>query len=294
MKKFGIFACLTAFSLLLGGCSLPTFPQAQSGLLVEGNPQAQVFIEGKEVGTTPYEDKKLTPGEIAVRLVPQASGSGLLASWEGKIRLTPGIQTIISRNFTETLASSSGYLLSFDKLGGSSAALSVVSVPDAAGVKVDGQYQGFTPVALQSLSPGDHQVLLSAPGYVDQLIGAKAIAGYRLIVSAQLAQLPSPAGASSSSAAPAPSSTPAPPGSSPAPSPQPSFPPKPYVLIQDTPTGWLRVRTDPSTSASEAAKVNPGQSFPYKDTSSDGNWYQIEYQAGSLGWVSAQYAKKVE
>ncbi|MBI1872024.1 SH3 domain-containing protein, partial [Candidatus Collierbacteria bacterium] len=47
-----------------------------------------------------------------------------------------------------------------------------------------------------------------------------------------------------------------------------------------------------STSGQEVAKVNPGDKFPYLDTS--GSWYQIEYQKGSKGWVAAQSAKLIQ
>lgn len=295
MRKGPLGAILVGFSLLLGGCSLPSFQRASSGVFVETSPTATVFIDEQQMGTTPYENKKLKPGEITLRLVPQAAAGTTLASWEGKVRLTPGVQTVIRRAFGETLAASSGSVLTLDKLGGKTVAMSVVSTPDAAAVKLDGQSQGFTPLALESVSEGEHQLLLSAPGYQDKLVSAKAVAGHRLIVSVQLAQLAQLAATASptpeASGSPKASPTPSPKASV---TPQASLPPKPYVLILDTPTGWLRVRTDSSITATEAAKVNPGQAFPYKDVSSDNNWYQIEFKTGSLGWISAQYAKKVE
>lgn len=302
-----LLAVLAASTLFLSGCSFPSFPQAQSGLSVDTTPASTVFIDNQQVGTTPFEDKKMKPGEISVRLAPLATPGATLVSWEGKVRLTPGIETILRRTFADTQVGSSGSLLSFDKIGGKSASLSVVSTPDAASVKIDGQYQGFTPVALESIPVGDHQILLSAPGYQDQLVSAKAIAGFRLIVSAQLAQLPTPPPATSSaSPSPKPSVSPSPrptgsalPSATPAASATPrptqsALPAKPYILISDTPTGWLRVRSDSSSSASELAKVYPGEGYPYKDTSSDNGWYEIEYKAGTFGWVSAQYSKLVQ
>lgn len=301
MRRLKVFGFLTALSLFLAGCSFPAFPQAQSGVYIDSTPGSTVFIDDQQVGTTPFENKKLKPGEIDVRLVPQATSGATLVSWEGKVRLTPGIQTILRRAFAETQVASSGVLLSFDRIGGKSASLSVVSTPDAASVKVDGQYQGFTPVALESIPVGDHQILLSAPGYQDQLVNAKSVAGYRLIVSAQLAQLATPPPASASptpnpSGSPSPKTSPTPtpsPGGSPRPT-QAALPAKPYVLISDTPTGWLRVRAEASSSSQEVAKVYPGEGYPYKDISTDNNWFQIEYKTNSLGWVSTQYAKKVE
>lgn len=58
------------------------------------------------------------------------------------------------------------------------------------------------------------------------------------------------------------------------------------VMIEDTPTGWLRVRKTPS--GIEIAKVDPGESFALVDENT--SWYQIELNDGSLGWISKEYA----
>jgi uncharacterized protein YgiM (DUF1202 family) len=58
------------------------------------------------------------------------------------------------------------------------------------------------------------------------------------------------------------------------------------VMIEDTPTGWLRVRKTPS--GMEIAKVDPGESFTLVDEST--GWYQIELNDGTLGWVSKEYS----
>lgn len=293
VQKLIVVLSVFSSALLLGGCALPSFEQANGGIRVTTNPASTVFVDDQQVGVTPYESNKMAPGEVSLRLVPQATAGATLAAWEGKIRLTPGIQTIVGRDFAETLAQSSGYVLTLDRIGGKRAAISVVSTPDAAAVKIDGGSQGFTPVALESVGEGDHQVLLTAPGYADKLVTMRAVAGLRSVLTVQLAQLAQPP-TSTGSATASGSSVLSGQSREASPTPKASLPPKPYVQVSNTPTGWLRVRTDPSLSATEAAKVNSGQAFPYKDTSADNNWYQIEYQPGSLGWISVQYAKKVE
>lgn len=57
------------------------------------------------------------------------------------------------------------------------------------------------------------------------------------------------------------------------------------VLINETPTGWLRVRNTPS--GSEIARVNPGESFKVVETK--GKWLLIEYQENKTGWISSEY-----
>ncbi len=50
------------------------------------------------------------------------------------------------------------------------------------------------------------------------------------------------------------------------------------------------MRKEPSTSAQELAKVNPGEEYPLLEEKS--GWYKIEYEIGKEGWISATYAQK--
>jgi hypothetical protein len=63
------------------------------------------------------------------------------------------------------------------------------------------------------------------------------------------------------------------------------------VVIKNTPTGWLRVRSGPGTSFKEIDRVFPKESFPLLEES--GNWYKIEIEGRTNGWISAQYANKI-
>ena len=64
---------------------------------------------------------------------------------------------------------------------------------------------------------------------------------------------------------------------------------KTKITIKDTPTGWLRVREEPTLNASESGKVNPGETFELLDEQ-DG-WYKINFD-GKDGWVSSTYSSK--
>ncbi|MFY9484189.1 MAG: SH3 domain-containing protein [Patescibacteria group bacterium] len=59
------------------------------------------------------------------------------------------------------------------------------------------------------------------------------------------------------------------------------------VKLKDQDIGSLRVRAQPNTGAQEVGKLNPGQSAKLIETK-DG-WYQIEYEPGKTGWISANY-----
>lgn len=63
------------------------------------------------------------------------------------------------------------------------------------------------------------------------------------------------------------------------------------VEILETGTGWLRVRKEPSLAGEEIGKVDVGKRFTLIEEK-DG-WYHIKFDDKD-GWVSGQYAKKVE
>jgi len=77
-------------SVFLGGCSL--MPK-KSAIEISSYPIAKVYLNGKEVGTTPYKDTNLEPGEIEVKLM---SGDKL---WTRKIKLQNNVSTVIDWGF---------------------------------------------------------------------------------------------------------------------------------------------------------------------------------------------------
>lgn len=257
--------------ILLGGVGFflrGRLSPAQAGLQIETKPEAQVYVNGQSVGVTPYEGTH-APGEITLRLIPNAT-NGPLSPWETKLALTQGIQTVVKRDFGETDRASAGEILSFEKITGSQAALTVVSFPDASSVKLDGQIKGFTPARIESVTAGEHEIVVSAPGFIERTILARVVPGHRLTVFAKLAE------------------------SQEQPQPQVQEELEPQVEILQTPTGFLRVRKEASTSSEEVGRVDPGKKYPYIEENEDASWFKIEYEEGKQGWISAQYAKKVE
>jgi hypothetical protein len=291
---------LLVLSLILTGCSLSLpFVTKKAALQISSTPQATVFIDGKHVGQTPYDTNDLKAGEITVKLVPEGQ-SGV--SWESKLTLIPKVVTVINRRFGPTADQSSGEVFTLEPLTKkSSAGLVVISTPDNSIVTVDDQPQGFAPVSLDTIAAGEHAIAVSAPGFSDNNFSANVPAGYKLIANIQLARIPVEAAAPALETSPIPS-----PASSPsaAPATTPSVASAsasakapPYVEILPNPIGYLRVRANPATSASELARAYPGQHLPYQNEEQNG-WYKVEYATGSTGWVSrgssGEYAKLVQ
>ena len=64
------------------------------------------------------------------------------------------------------------------------------------------------------------------------------------------------------------------------------------VVILETPTGYLRVRKEPSTLAEEVGRVKPGEEYELLDEDEKTGWYKIQLDEGDEGWISNQYASK--
>ncbi|OGY19095.1 MAG: hypothetical protein A2900_01120 [Candidatus Chisholmbacteria bacterium RIFCSPLOWO2_01_FULL_50_28] len=291
---------LGIIGLILAGCSLPSLRKANAALQITTNAKADVFVDGEKIGETPLKNEKLQAKEYTVRLVPK---EGEAEPWEVKVTLEEKTTTAISYDFGSGQDTSSGSILSLEPLVNKKAVeVTVVSIPDNASVNFDGQPKGFTPLQVKDASAGDHTLAVQAPGYSRRQVEVKTVEGYRLTVEVHLAKemltieesspsaqpltpTPTPTGAKTDKQTKAPTTTTEKPASPSA------TPERPYVEILDTPTGWLRVRSSPSTSEdNEIARVNPKETYPYVE-SNDAGWIKIRLPDGKTGWISGRYAK---
>lgn len=308
MKRFLPLALLLTAVLLLSGCTI--FPSRKKAALnVTTTPKATIFLDGEHLGQTPYYNEKLKSGEYVLKIVPESSGQAL-TPWEGRVNLSPGILTVVNRELGLTQELSSGEILSFEPLADKKAvSISIVTTPDGAVVNLDGEPRGFAPLSIDNISEGEHILVVNSPGYQEKSIKAKTVKGNKLIASIQLARIATdtaPSGESEATPSASPKASPkASPQASPttktSPSPSVKASPKssptanlarPYVQIDSPDVGWVRVREEPNTRATELTKVDHGQQFPL--VSEQSGWYQIEYETGKKGWISGKYAEKFE
>jgi len=272
--KIVIILLITLSAIAITTLFLTTyFKEKPGGIFVNTDPVSNIYINGSFVGKTPYTNS-FKAGEITLKLVPVSSNQNLIA-YEIKITLIPGIQTVVRREFGDSEDTSSGDVISFDKMGGRETGLIVISTPPNAQVSVDGLPQGFAPFSTSSISPAKHQITVKAPGYTDRVMTVQTQAGYRLSLFAKLAKVVEPK-----------------------PSPTPEI--KTYIQILTTPTGFLRVRTAPGSNGEEIAEVKQGSQYPFLNDDTATGWVEIQYEAtapglpnGITGWVSGQYTKKI-
>lgn len=265
----------------------------QGELRVDSNPAAVILLDNKNIGRAPFRDK-VTVGTYTIKLVPDSTTTQL-ASWEGNIVIGPNLLTYINADLSESELSSAIDILWLEKISSKLSELSVTTSPDGATVLVDDSTKGVTPISISDITPGDHTVTVTSVGFLTRTLKIRTTPGYRLIVTMKLGLSP---GGSIPEASPTPTLTNTPTGKvTPTPktatsSANTANPAKPYLIVKDTPTGFLRVRMEPSTSATEAARINPGDKFSILDTQN--GWYEIRYDNTNTGWVSGQYVDKVE
>lgn len=270
-------------------------------LRVNSEPAASIFLNNVHKGRTPFEGK-VPAGEYTIKLVSDSPVVDV-SPWQGKINVSPNLLTYVNRDLSVLEISSAGEVLWLEKISSSQSELLVTTVPDGATIILNDETKGVTPMTIAAVDPGDYSLTVSSPGFLSRTVKVKLTGGYKLNASVQLALSPqntietdTPEATSGSDLNPEPSPSPSPDGQEKDKEASPSSdmpdPEKPYVVISSTPTGFLRVRSEPSVLSDEISRVEPGDKFTILDTEKD--WYKISYDGKNEGWISGQYADVVD
>ena len=231
----------------------------KSGISILSTPaEALVYLDNKEVGKTPYENKDLVVSEVLVKIEKDKS------IWQGKINLTTGTITVINRDLSIGISSSGGETLSLKKGKG----MTIVSSPGESNIEIDGKAFGKTPQTID-IEPGEHVLLLTHTNYLNRSIKANLPAGFNLTISSDLAM------------AEAELTTP---------EPIPVITQTVEVIVKATPTGFLRVRDRASLSGKQLAQVKSGEVLVLLVEL--GSWDKVRLSSGVEGFVSAVYVEK--
>ncbi len=236
----------------------------RAGVRIEANKKSSVYINNELVGETPYQNENLKEEEYLIGLNPidaTASGSPL---WQGYVKLNNGTLGVVNRELGIRNVSSSGEIITLKEGKG----VTIVSTPVEALVTVDGKEYGRTPIAIESLSAGEHQFMLSKENYLKRSIRATIVEGYGLTLSVDLAI--SEADLSKSVTVPVSNAS--------------------EVTVKRTPTGFLRVRSDSTTNATEVTRVSAGEVLYLLEEKP--GWARIRLKDGKEGWVSSAYIEK--
>ncbi len=265
MKKslFLILAFLSAFLLIIrfGSPYLVSFfgLEPRAGIRVESTEVANVLLNGKDAGQTPFEDSNLTPGEYLVELKSDK------AFWKGYVSLSGNTQSIVNRELSSTSASSSGEIITLEPGSGAS----IISTPLGSDVEINGKAYGKTPLLVKDLPTGEHTFLISHNNFLKRVIRALVIEGYVLNINVDLAI--SEPDFTKITATPIEVSR--------------------QVRVGNTPTGFLRVREQASIASKEIGRVNPGDTLILIEKLP--NWVKVRIERGKEGFVSSDYIEEI-
>lgn len=260
-------------------------------LKIISSPTSTVFINNVATGKTePTFDQKMKVGEYMLKLIPEGTATET-ASWNGKINIYKNALTYVNRELGSSDINSAGEIFTTLKMdkppkSGGYGEVYVETEPQGAIITLDNDEKGVAPVILSDVLRGDHELSVYMPGFFRRTQKVNIDTGYRVNASFKLS-------IDQSQKKP----TPKPENKESTPSAQTTS--VSFVVIKDTPQGWLRVREDASIDASESAKVKPGERYEFSDEKS--GWYKIKFNgntnglvSGSFidGWVSSEFSSK--
>lgn len=268
--RFKLTFLLIISSLSLSGCSLVA---RKSAIEINSYPLAKVFLDGKEMGMTPYKNRSLLPKEVDVKLVTNDK------EWSKKIILQNNISTVVDWEFGKDNEASGGYVLYLEKTGDKNkAGIMINTNPGKSTVVIDNEVKGLSPIRISNIGEGDKHLALSFPNHKSIDIFMKSVLEYQLVVDAVLPEEEMiieqkeektedlPIGISNISTI--------------------------NIKIKETETGWLRVRETSSSVSKEVGRVYPGESYPLIEEKTD--WYKIDLGEDKNGWIASSYGEKSE
>lgn len=297
MKKKLLFllGLIVVFILFVAVRFVYTSQRSREGRLqIISSPHANVIIDNKAVGRTPYEASMVT-GEYVIKLVPNQNEASKSATWQGKIHIYHNTRTYVSREIGTNMVNSSGVILTVQKMDTASkkdtGQIEIRTEPDGSIVYLDDEEQGISPLILSDVSEGEHELSVFSPGFFRRSQKVLVEDGYKVLADYQLAIDPTHKRVVKVKKSPEATDEAALKDAEPTQTDKPKVSLKSIEILQ-TGTGWLRVRSAPTVSASESAKVNPGDTFDVLEEKA--GWYKIEYEDGADGWISSQYTREVK
>lgn len=240
-------------------------------LRVESTPVVNVFLDNTLIGQTPLQINK-KEGVYTLKLVPEANSKETV-TWSGRLRVFQNATTYINRHLSKSELLSAGEMLSMEKTSGGKGQILVTTEPTGMFVALDGEERGVAPVFLDTVTPGEHELLAHGEGLLPRSVKIQVIGGYKLNAEIKLSideQYKKKKEAEAKEKTQTKNSD-------------------SFLQIKNTPTGWLRVRSEPDVNASESARVLPGEKYSYYEER-DG-WFQIEFKKNLRGWVNGDYVR---
>ena len=306
MKKKILYIVVLLVVLIAGGLIYDYVIKQRSNsgrVKIVSSPSAGVFIDNVAVGKTPFE-QKMDAGTYVVKLIPEGVAEDTV-SWQGEVTVHKNSLTYINRELGSADLTSAGEIFTVlrmqtkpsDKNVGE---IKVETEPPGAIVYLNNDEKGVSPMVLQDVPKGDHEISVFLPGFFRRTSKVNVDGGYSTITDFKLAldqtqksieEIQREKAKAEQQKAREASESAQVAGESTA-SAQTAEIDGDAVTILDTPTGWLRVRSAASVDSEEVTRINPDE--VYELLEEDGDWYKIKIDDDTEGWIASEYAEKKE
>lgn len=172
---------------------IPGIPALRSGAALTVNSplgKAEVYLDEKKVGETPYSSENLSPGDYSIEIRRISAAQDFYETISKEIHLEANTRTFVEAEIGPGTQFSSVIIMYYTRNTTDAASVFIDTTPKESLVSIDGMPLGKTPIATDELSPGKHTVAASRVGY--EQIEADIITreGYTLITEIQLMAQP--------------------------------------------------------------------------------------------------------
>jgi len=256
-------------------------------LKIDSSPVSSVFIDNVAMGKTPFEERYKV-GEYMIKLIPEGVATDT-ASWSGKVVVEKNIITYINIELGSSDLTTAGEIFTMKKSKTAKSGKGEIYVetePAGAIVSLNSDEKGVTTLLLEDVPSGVHELSVFMPGFFKRTEKVNVNPGYRIYAKFKLAVDQSQKFISDNEDKQTSTESS-------------QIKEKKYVIVAETPTGWLRVRVNPSLSASESAKIKKGERYELLEEKE--GWYKIKFNGNKEGlvegefdegWISSSYARK--
>lgn len=174
-------------TVIFSGCN-PLNKNSKSGLqVITDGVASAVFLNEQYIEKAPFINREIKPGEYTLKIQPDDPN---LVAYETRIRLRPGLLTVVTWKLAERPELSGGVIYEMEPIkSNSKSEVSFITIPDGAIVSLQGKEKEFSPVIIPDITPGHNEFEVSLPSYESQKHTINAVPGYRMLVSVKLAKV---------------------------------------------------------------------------------------------------------
>ncbi|MBN1618107.1 PEGA domain-containing protein [Candidatus Dojkabacteria bacterium] len=152
--------------------------------------KADVYLDGKKIGETPYSSANLKSGEYQIELRRETESSDFYQSIGRKINLEPDTRAFIEAEIGPTEEFSSLKVAYYQKSQNSKPTILLDITPKDADLWIDGEKTSISDSNIVTLSEGEHTVKVEQTGYEPLDVEVISRSGYTLIVEVKLMTKP--------------------------------------------------------------------------------------------------------